>query len=215
MNFFITTLYSNPPYFFATILAVVFSICCHEYAHARVALWQGDPTAAEEGHLTLNPLKQMGFMSIIMLAIIGIAWGMVPVNPARMKHRYSDVLVSLAGPAMNLLLFFSFCILLAGALKLQVPQMGQLLFYQGARLNLVLMTFNLLPIPGLDGWHVANSLFPNLKHKMNSEIAKGTYLILIILAFLFIKYLFIAAEYATLFLANWLYSAINYLTGLL
>ena len=95
------------------LLVVVFSVCLHEYAHARAALWQGDATAAEQGHLTLNPLKQMGPMSLIMLLIIGIAWGAVPVNPGRMRHRYSDALVSFAGPATNLALFLVSSLLFA------------------------------------------------------------------------------------------------------
>ena len=83
---FITRLFEEPYYTFIWLLVIVFSICCHEFAHAWTALHQGDPTAAEQGHLTLNPLKQMGVFSLIMLAIMGIAWGAVTVNPSRMKH---------------------------------------------------------------------------------------------------------------------------------
>ena len=48
-------------------VVLVFSICCHEYSHARAALWQGDDTAKLLGHLTLNPLKQMGLPSLLMM----------------------------------------------------------------------------------------------------------------------------------------------------
>ena len=94
-------------------MIVIFSICCHEYAHAQIALWQGDSTAYENGHLTLNPFKQMGVISIITLLIIGISWGAVPVNPNRMKHKYSEALVAFAGPFTNLFLFFIFSIVSA------------------------------------------------------------------------------------------------------
>ena len=107
---FIKLLFSDPNTYLMWVTLVVFSICCHEYLHARVALWQGDSTAADQGHLTLNPMKQMGLFSIIMLLVIGISWGQVPVNPSRMKHKYSDALVSFAGPFMNLILFLIFAI---------------------------------------------------------------------------------------------------------
>ena len=103
MNIFITQLAENPRYFFLVTLAVIPSICLHEYFHAQVALWCGDDTAARNGHLTLNPLKQMGWISLIMFFFIGIAWGQVPVDPRRLTRK-QDALVSFAGPFMNLVL---------------------------------------------------------------------------------------------------------------
>lgn len=84
MNLFITQLFEDPQRFFIWLLVVIFSICCHEFMHAWAALKQGDPTAADEGHLTLNPMKQMGPFSLVMLAVCGIAWGRVPVRPWQM-----------------------------------------------------------------------------------------------------------------------------------
>lgn len=92
MNFFITYLWKDPMFFLAAIIIVVFSVCAHEFMHAWIALLQGDGTAAERGHLTMSPLKQMGPWSLFMLAFIGIAWGQVPVDPSRMRHRYSHAL---------------------------------------------------------------------------------------------------------------------------
>ncbi|MCK5845103.1 MAG: site-2 protease family protein, partial [Victivallales bacterium] len=89
------------------LLIIVFSICCHEYMHARTALWQGDDTAARTGHLTLNPLKQMGLISIFMLFMFGIAFGQVPVNPNKMRKPWGEALVSFAGPFANIALFAS------------------------------------------------------------------------------------------------------------
>ena len=108
MNLFINNLFRDPQFFFTWLVFIVFSICCHEFMHAYVALKQGDSTAADMGHLTLNPLKQMGLFSLIMLAVAGIAWGAVPVRPYLMRHRHSDALVAFAGPATNLGLFL-FC----------------------------------------------------------------------------------------------------------
>ena len=162
---FIGKLFSDPEQFFVQLLVVVFSICCHEYSHAWMALRQGDPTAAERGHLTLNPLKQMGTFSLIMLAFLGIAWGMTPVNPKRFKHRYSDALVSFAGPGMNLLLFVVFCLLTAIAVMSKMQPTAVHIFFTGALFNMVLFILNMLPIPPLDGWSVLNCFFPQLRGK--------------------------------------------------
>ena len=121
------------------VTVVMFSICLHEAAHAYVAMKQGDPTAANHGHLSLNPIKQMGTFSIIMLLLIGIAWGAVPVDPRRMRHKYSEALVSFAGPAANLLLFFAFCVLYTIFKNhVNVVTFNQM-FFVGAVLNIFLL----------------------------------------------------------------------------
>ena len=200
MHLFINNLWENPNYFFMQILVVVFAICCHEYMHARVALWQGDSTAADQGHLTLNPLRQMGPISLVMLAFIGIAWGQVPVNPQRMRHKYSDALVSFAGPATNLALAVIFCFVIAliviiagkqnfGDAGMDMSNNAINLFYLGAILNFVLFIFNMLPAPGFDGWHILSSFYPKLK----TADSQGTYfvsLIILILAMNYIDYIF-------------------------
>ena len=63
-DIFIQRLFDDPRSFFMLTFIVVFSVCLHEYSHAQVALWMGDSTAADRGHLTLNPLKQMGWFCI-------------------------------------------------------------------------------------------------------------------------------------------------------
>ena len=156
----------------------MFSICLHEYAHASIALKQGDPTAAEAGHLTLNPMVQMGGFSIVMLLLIGISWGSVPINPYRMRHRYSQALVSFAGPAANMVLFLSFCLLFTIFSKFNQDLLSQM-FWHGAILNIVLFMFNMLPIPILDGWTVFSYLFPKLE-TISNEIKNGVAFILII-----------------------------------
>jgi hypothetical protein len=64
----------------AWIFWVIFSICLHELAHGWAALWQGDHTPRRLGHMTMNPLVHMGGWSLIAFAIIGIAWGAMPVS---------------------------------------------------------------------------------------------------------------------------------------
>jgi len=177
---FIQQLFAAPALFIAHVLMVVFSICCHEYAHAWVALKQGDRTAADAGHLTLNPMVQMGPMSLIMLLICGIAWGAVPVRPDRMRHHYSHALVSFAGPAMNLLLAVGFTL----GCTVMVARFGQDSVYanylfRGAVMNIVLALFNLLPVPPLDGWTVLSFFFPRLA-QTNSELRNASLFILLI-----------------------------------
>ncbi len=195
MNLFINELFTQPESFCAKVLMVVFSICCHEFSHAWVALKQGDPTAADEGHLTLNPFKQMGIMSLVMLAFVGIAWGQVPVNPQRMKHRYSEALVAFAGPAMNLILFCAFCLLTAVAALLNAAPAAVNLLLVGAILNMVLFLLNMLPIPTLDGWAVFKCVFPKIQFEQ-SEFMKGMAMIAFIMVILFFQYLFIAGLFS-------------------
>ncbi len=177
------------------LLVVIFSVCCHEYAHAQMALWQGDSTAADEGHLTLNPLKQMGVLSLIMLVLVGIAFGSVPVNPRLMRRRYSEALVAFAGPLMNLALFFIFCVLACAVMVLQGSEQHStasnafLFFVTGAILNVVLFLFNMLPIPPLDGWAVFRYLFPGLQN-INPELLNGAMVGLFILAFFSFNYFY-------------------------
>lgn len=158
-------------------LAVIPAICLHEYFHAQVALWCGDPTAAMRGHLTLNPLKQMGIISIIMFLFIGIAWGGVPVNPYNLTKR-GRILTALAGPLMNFILFV-LAILTYPMLALftSAPDLLVSYIFIVGVYNLILFLFNMLPIPGLDGWNIL-SQFIDLK-KTSSEMFKGIMVLLI------------------------------------
>jgi Zn-dependent protease len=191
MQLFISMLWEDPNSFFMWIFIVIFSICCHEYMHAQVALWQGDSTAADQGHLTLNPLRQMGLFSLILLAVLGLAWGQVPVNPARMRHKYSDALVSFAGPGTNLALFIIFTIIYALIVIVNKSSSSELISKEvagtavgflemGATLNFVLFVLNMLPVPGFDGWHVLCSFFPKLKTSDSQFMIFASVVILII-----------------------------------
>jgi Zn-dependent protease len=84
---FIQQALTDPFLYFGWITFVVFSICCHEYAHAYTALRFGDDTAARNGHLTLNPLVQMGLQSLIVLALFGLAWALFRLIRSRYAAR--------------------------------------------------------------------------------------------------------------------------------
>src|SRR5206468_6297535 len=152
---------------------LLFSMVAHEYAHAEAAYRQGDDTAYMLGRLTLNPLKHIDpFMTVLLPVMLWFASGgtytfggakPVPVNPRKYrKFVRGDVIVSLAGIAVNLVLFVVFGGLyavvgmMAGTLPALAGTLGNLqtMMWVGMRLNLILAFFNLIPIPPLDGSHV-------------------------------------------------------------
>ena len=172
MNFFIERLF-NPDqsrFFVLWVVMVMCSISFHEFSHAWVAQTEGDPTPAATGHYTLNPMRQMGMLSIIMLALIGFAWGAVPTNPTNFRSRWSHFRVAVAGPMMNLVLIVAFGVLylladMLGALLLNDQMTFALLqlFYIGTWVNALGLILNLLPVPMLDGWTVWQYLIPPLR----------------------------------------------------
>jgi Zn-dependent protease len=101
-----------------------------------------------------------------MFALVGIAWGAMPVNPSRFRRRYDDAVVALAGPLMNLSLFITCIVACVGVVlirdKYQVTWGTDafLFFIYGALLNFALMVFNLLPVPPLDGSRIMANVFP-------------------------------------------------------
>jgi Zn-dependent protease len=167
----IEQLATNPVLFFRIIVIIIASVCLHELAHGLAAISQGDDTPRKTGHMTLNPVVHMGWYSIIFLCLGGICWGAMPVNPSKFRSpKWGNILVSAAGPLLNLVLGLLFIALIK--LSSSHPQAGFLSFeflYLGARINLMLFLFNLLPIPPLDGFHVFSEFFPSLKPLENSS----------------------------------------------
>ena len=156
---------------------LLLSMVAHEYAHGYAALKQGDQTALMLGRLTWNPLKHIDpwltvIMPLISFFLAGIAFGgakPVPVNPRNYKHyRRGDIIVSLAGVATNLALAALLvpAMIGLGLLGRQVPALAdwvsllQIMMLYGVTINLVLASFNLVPLPPLDGSHVVKHLLP-------------------------------------------------------
>lgn len=166
---------AGPIFLVAWVFWVIFSIVLHELGHGWAAIRQGDTTPIESGHMTWNPLVHMGPMSLIMFAMVGIAWGQMPVSPARFRGRYGDAYVSFAGPFMNLLLFIACSIGGIAYLRLMstMPEgfaYNLLVFLErGAVLNLALMLFNLLPVPPLDGSRILGDFWPKYHELISSE----------------------------------------------
>ena len=161
---FFETLFKDPIYFFRLVAILIISIVIHELAHGIAALSQGDDTPRQEGHMTLNPVVHMGYESLIFLCVAGIAWGSMPVSPQKFRHpRWSDILVSAAGPLSNLLLGTLCITAIIATQQSALPMVSQEFLFLAARINMLLFLFNLLPIPPLDGFSVCEKLFPALK----------------------------------------------------
>lgn len=161
---FFETLFKDPVYFFRLVAILIISIVIHELAHGVAALSQGDDTPHREGHMTINPVVHMGYESLIFLCVAGIAWGSMPVSPHKFRHpRWSDILVSAAGPLSNLAMGSLCIIAIIATQQNSVPMVSQEFLFMAAQINMMLFLFNLLPIPPLDGFSVCEKLFPALK----------------------------------------------------
>ena len=171
-------LISNPQQFIAFLTALILAITVHEYAHAYAADRFGDQTARDAGRLTMNPLAHLDPVGTIFLLLVGFGWGKpVPINDSNLKNpKLDEIIISLAGPFSNLLLAT-----LIGLFLRFVPLSAEFtnFFVIIIIINLVLMTFNLLPIPPLDGSHI-------LKIFISSEAYESFQRIGIFLLFAFI-----------------------------
>ena len=161
-----------------TLPILIFSIVLHEVAHGWVARQQGDPTAAMLGRLTLNPISHIDPVGSLLVPVLlaltpgnfMLGWAKpVPINPRNFRNfKRGDILVSLAGVFVNFLLGIAFIFVAAASdwmIRL-APQMvstwllvGEMAMF-GSYINFLLMLFNLIPIPPLDGSHVFAYLLP-------------------------------------------------------
>lgn len=138
------------------LLAVVPAFTLHELGHALTADRLGDPTPRWQGRVTLNPLKHVDWIGLLLLLTVGFGWAKpVPVNPRNFANpRWAMFWVTIAGPLANAVLA------LAGAIGLFWGGIGVPFWYMFVRMNVVLIIFNLLPVPPLDGSKIMAALFP-------------------------------------------------------
>lgn len=149
--------------------AIIIGLSMHEFAHAFVADKLGDNTPRLQGRVTINPLAHINWLGLAALFFCGFGWGEpVQINPFNFKNRRRDeLLVALAGVIMNLILAALFTVvakvvvMTAGAYWLTGTTIGTgvwtMLLYI-VQINLVLMIFNLIPCPPLDGFNVIANL---------------------------------------------------------
>ncbi len=202
-----TSLLASPTRLIQTalvVLIVVISASIHEYGHAWAAYQCGDPTAAEEGRLTINPAAHIDpFGSVILPLLLALAGGVtlayarpVPYNPNRLRNRRRDeVIVAVAGPAMNLVqavfgavafrLLSPRLVLLDGVWGVWVAR--ALLLY--VSVNVSLMLFNLIPLPPLDGSKILTPLFRGEALNRYYQVQRYAMPIMLVLLFVLPEYL--------------------------
>jgi len=155
-----------------TAPVLLFSMTCHEVSHGYMANRLGDPTAKNLKRLSLNPLQHLDPLGTLMLAVTFLfsngamlfGWAKpVPVNPGYFKsHQYGMMWVGMAGPASNLAL----AALAALALNVFYPNpdlvdgLIPISIFRIFQLNVILMVFNLIPVPPLDGSRIIGALLP-------------------------------------------------------
>jgi len=157
-NQFINFLASVVIIFPAFLIALSF----HEFSHALAAYLLGDDTAKKQGRLTLNPLAHLDFWGTIFLLIFRIGWAK-PVQFDFKNFKHPRVYSVFAGPAANFVLafasFFAMKYFPVNYFSTAVTTSFLQVFYVSAYINVMLGTFNLLPIPPLDGSHFIFALF--------------------------------------------------------
>jgi Zn-dependent protease len=150
------------------IIVLILSAIAHEYMHGWMAYRLGDNTAKNAGRLTLNPLAHLEWFGSFFLPLIMVLSGMpfvfgwakpVPYNPFNLRDRkYGDAKVAAAGPLANLViaLFFGLCLRFLPFTNLYFSGLLGVIVY----INLILMVFNLVPIPPLDGSKILGTFLP-------------------------------------------------------
>lgn len=194
--------FSDPKHWFIKTLmllpGIIIGIAFHEYAHALSASKLGDPTPKFQGRVTLNPIAHIEPFGFIALIFCGFGWGKpVMINPNNFrKRRRDELIVGLSGVVMNLVLAVVFTALLkfllltmGSAFSIGSPSAGlryylQLMVIYAVQINLVLMIFNLIPVPPLDGFGVIIEIF-NLKNTQFYRVVYeyGQWILLILLLF--------------------------------
>lgn len=200
------------------IALVIYSIILHEIAHAYAAYRLGDPTAAMQGRLTLNPVKHIDpvFTIIMPLLFYFSTHGMfvlgsakpVPINPFNFRNPRKGMMISgIAGPTVNL----AIALVCAGLIRLLllfpwVSTRFVLIFASVGFMNMLLLVFNMLPIPPLDGSRVLSYFLPrDLRESYDRLEQFGLVLVLLVL-------IVFRSQLDTLF--GYAYALFKYLAGL-
>lgn len=154
----------TPEILLGRVIGLVIGFTLHEWAHAYTAYCLGDLTAYRQGRLTLDPRAHIEPIGIILALIAGFGWARpVPVNPRAFypNETRGFVIVSLAGPVMNLIVAAAFGLLIR--LLINVDMINSFLYTVLATVvlfNIVLFLFNLIPLSPLDGYRIAVGVLP-------------------------------------------------------
>ncbi len=183
----------------AGIPAIIIAMVVHEYSHARVAYALGDYTPQLQGRLTLNPVAHVDPIGLLMLFIVHFGWAKpVQINPMNFSNpRRDDILVSLAGPASNLVTAFVFTIMLVLMVKFHIPfSEGLLVVFKLIIIyNINFAIFNMLPIPPLDGSHILRNILPYEMARAYEQLERYSFVFLIlIIATPILDYVFVPLQ---------------------
>lgn len=169
---------------------ILVGLTFHEAAHGYASHMLGDPTPKLQGRLSLNPLHHMDPLGFLALFFAGFGWGKpVEINPMYYKHRRRDeLIVSLAGVVTNLFIAILSCFVLKFLINYSashdVSLVVETVFYifnYMMQINIVLMVFNLLPVPPLDGFGVLTQIFNLRKYDWYYNLYSNGFLILMLL----------------------------------
>lgn len=177
-------------YFVMYFVIIIPSSIIHEYMHGWMAERLGDPTAKYAGRLTLDPrvhIDLWGTLLMPLLLFVGsggrfmFAYAKpVPYNPYNLKNqKWGPVMVGSAGPAANLLLAVVFALVLR---FVPVGSMAEFL-HLIVRINVMLLVFNLVPIPPLDGSKLLYALLPDSAHQIKAFFDRYGFVVLIFFVF--------------------------------
>ena len=172
-------------------LMLIALLTFHEFGHAWTAWKCGDDTARLQGRVSLNPVVHMDPIGTVVLPLLMIfmspgvsrflvGWAKpVPVNPYNLRNKnLDDILVTMAGPAMNLILAVGLVALARAGLMFHSPQLADLCV-QAAKLSLLLCFFNLIPVPPLDGSQVLR-VVTGMTQDAYAQFARFGFIIVII-----------------------------------
>jgi Zn-dependent protease len=186
--------YSNPMQWLMSIIillpGIIIGLSFHEFAHAKVATMCGDPTPKMQGRVTINPAAHVDPIGLLALIFVRFGWGKpVMINPSNFrKPRRDELFVSVAGVAMNFIVATVFMgilrLLYEFQLEFMISDLGRILnevLIQVVIINIVLMIFNLLPIPPLDGFNILTQIFNLRDTEFYYRVYDKGFLILIIL----------------------------------
>ena len=175
------------------IFTIVFSLTCHEFGHAWMAKRLGDDTAERMGRLNLNPLSHIDPVGLLLVVMVGFGYAKpVPITPSKLRHNWGGAAVAFAGPFVNLLIAVVSINLLVWGLKNNIAFFSgdaqTVLFVILAKINLLLMLFNLIPLGPLDGHYILPWLLPrdlgSRYERLNARYGVSVFMLLIVLSVL-------------------------------
>lgn len=171
----------TPIYFVFFIVSLLISLTIHELAHAYTSYKLGDSTAKIDGRISLNPLNHIDPYGFLAILIVGFGWAKpVMMNPYNFKnYRDGIFLTALAGPVSNIIQAILGTLLLNFNFPVIVLEFIQVFVL----INIILASFNILPIPPLDGYKVFSRILSN-KLYYQAEYYERKYGFIILMVFL-------------------------------